>query len=646
MDTIEGGKWLPDQDLAWTLVTERGRAHPRARERARLLLRPQSRRHASTRRRSPARPSTARCTRATSPASRSSTAWPSRCGRAASTGSRSIARSSSIKTGDGDATRRRADDRHAHRRVRLRAGAGGAARHRRRADDVQVPHAVRRQDLRRHGDGAARRACRCATWRWCSSIPTGLLAGTAHAHDRHRARGRPARRGRLPARTAPASASCTSYDPRGERATRDIVSRAIVRRDARRARDAERRRLHRDGAPRARTNVRRQFKGMVERCADCGFDLAGGLVEVVPTAHYMMGGVVFGADCTHRARRVCSPPARTPAACTAPTASAATASPTPPCSAASPATRWPRGSRRDGELARARPRRRSTAAHGARACPLGQTRRRPRARCARRSTTCMWDDVGILRDAAGLARARSRARRARGRAARAPAWPTATSRYNLTWHDWLNLKSLIAVSRVIAPRRSRAKTRAARISARTFRRRAICPARPTRGAATRRRARDAARARALHARGAGPDDSGRGCHRHGLILMCNRGRSGVCGTRRIPFSKRSTPTGRSRAKLGRKKSEERQRPATGDRRCVLLRDLDSHLTNMALSGKPPDWPALARCGLPCRSAATRSPSIPIDRSRSSCRSAQAGMPTRPHGISQPLHRPRWASPSW
>ena len=28
----------------------------------------------------------------------------------------------------------------------------------------------------------------------------------------------------------------------------------------------------------------RQFKGMVQRCADCGFDLAGGLVEVVPTA--------------------------------------------------------------------------------------------------------------------------------------------------------------------------------------------------------------------------------------------------------------------------------------------------------------------------------------------------------------------------
>src|SRR5258708_21276551 len=42
--------------------------------------------------------------------------------------------------------------------------------------------------------------------------------------------------------------------------------------------------------------VAREFKGMVERCRDCGFDLAGGLVEVVPTAHYFMGGVVCEPD--------------------------------------------------------------------------------------------------------------------------------------------------------------------------------------------------------------------------------------------------------------------------------------------------------------------------------------------------------------
>src|SRR3954462_13551577 len=44
--------------------------------------------------------------------------------------------------------------------------------------------------------------------------------------------------------------------------------------------------------------VAREFKGMFERCEDCGFDLAGGMVEVVPTAHYMMGGIAFKIDCT------------------------------------------------------------------------------------------------------------------------------------------------------------------------------------------------------------------------------------------------------------------------------------------------------------------------------------------------------------
>jgi fumarate reductase flavoprotein subunit len=41
-------------------------------------------------------------------------------------------------------------------------------------DDVSVSHAVRRQELRRHGDGTARRVSLCATWRWCSSIRPGL----------------------------------------------------------------------------------------------------------------------------------------------------------------------------------------------------------------------------------------------------------------------------------------------------------------------------------------------------------------------------------------------------------------------------------------------------------------------------------------
>src|SRR2546429_8712281 len=42
--------------------------------------------------------------------------------------------------------------------------------------------------------------------------------------------------------------------------------------------------------------VAKEFKGMVDRCRDCGFDLAGGLVEAVPTAHYFMGGLLCRAD--------------------------------------------------------------------------------------------------------------------------------------------------------------------------------------------------------------------------------------------------------------------------------------------------------------------------------------------------------------
>src|SRR5699024_4536366 len=43
--------------------------------------------------------------------------------------------------------------------------------------------------------------------------------------------------------------------------------------------------------------VREQFPGMVGRCADCGFDLAGERVEVIPTAHFMMGGVLVDERC-------------------------------------------------------------------------------------------------------------------------------------------------------------------------------------------------------------------------------------------------------------------------------------------------------------------------------------------------------------
>ena len=86
-----------------------------------------------------------------------------------------------IPTADGSRTRRRADARHAHGRAAAGARARDAAGDRRRADHVPLSHAVRRQVLRRPGDGAARRACRCATSRWCSSIRPDCSPAKARA---------------------------------------------------------------------------------------------------------------------------------------------------------------------------------------------------------------------------------------------------------------------------------------------------------------------------------------------------------------------------------------------------------------------------------------------------------------------------------
>src|SRR6202158_3534942 len=70
------------------------------------------------------------------------------------------------------------------------------------------------------------------------------------------------------------------YDDKLERATRDVVSRAIYA-------EMKAGRTTRNGGVYIKMShlgpdrVAKEFKGMVDRCADCGFDLAGGLVEGV-----------------------------------------------------------------------------------------------------------------------------------------------------------------------------------------------------------------------------------------------------------------------------------------------------------------------------------------------------------------------------
>ena len=80
--------------------------------------------------------------------------------------------------------------------------------------------------------------------------------------------------------------------------------------------------------------------------------------------------------------------------------------------------------------------------------PLGKPAAAISTPYARNSTTLMWDDVGIVRDAAGLKRAEGALDALE---ARLDATGVADSNlaFNLTWHDWMNLKNLILVSKSI-----------------------------------------------------------------------------------------------------------------------------------------------------------------------------------------------------
>jgi len=232
-----------------------------------------------------------------------------------------------------------------------------------------------------------------------------------------------------------------NYDPKAERATRDFVSRAMFS-EIRKGNTTPHGGLYISMAHLGPERVRKEFKGMVERCDDCGFDLAGGLVEVVPTAHYMMGGVEFAADCTtslpglfvagedsggvHGANRLGGNGVANS------TVFGAVAGDT--------MAAWVQ---KQGRLA-------SPAAFDIAAYerPFGLPRGDLEAIREKLYET-MWERVGIIRDAAGLKRALGELdaldteldKTGIGTQARA---------FNLSWHDWLNLRSLISVSRVIA----------------------------------------------------------------------------------------------------------------------------------------------------------------------------------------------------
>jgi len=235
------------------------------------------------------------------------------------------------------------------------------------------------------------------------------------------------------------------YDARGERATRDIVSRSIMDR-IRKGFASPHGGVYIEMGHLGADRVRREFKGMVERCADCGFDLAAGRVEVIPTAHYMMGGVVFAPDCTTGLPRLY---------------------------AAGEDTGGVHGANRlggngvanstvfggiAGDVMGARTVRAGAlpepdkqaieAAYERGFAPLG---RKPGDLPAMREQlyNVMWNDVGVLRTAETLARGQA-ALDALARDIAGCGVADESRRYNLTWMDRLNLENLTLVSRAIA----------------------------------------------------------------------------------------------------------------------------------------------------------------------------------------------------
>jgi len=87
------------------------------------------------------------------------------------------------------------------------------------------------------------------------------------------------------------------HDPaRMERSTRDLVSRASFLEIAE-GRGTPNGGVWIDVSHLGAEAVERVFRGMVRRCRDFGRDLAREPVEVAPTAHFMMGGVVIDPAC-------------------------------------------------------------------------------------------------------------------------------------------------------------------------------------------------------------------------------------------------------------------------------------------------------------------------------------------------------------
>ncbi|MFY3582983.1 L-aspartate oxidase, partial [Achromobacter insolitus] len=235
-----------------------------------------------------------------------------------------------------------------------------------------------------------------------------------------------------------------NYDKRGERATRDVVSRGIYA-EMRAGRTGPMGGVYIQMSHLGADKVAKTFPGMVNRCKDCGFDLAGGKVEVVPTAHYLMGGVEFnvdgstaspglyaaGEDCggVHGANRLGGNGVANS------TVFGGIAGDSMAAYVAK-SGQW-----RDPDT--------GIIERGVERAEFPFSRRTGRIHELRDALSqTMWDDVGVLRRRDAMEHGLS-AIAGHHAALRDIGVADGDRRYNLTWHDWLNLESLVDISKVI-----------------------------------------------------------------------------------------------------------------------------------------------------------------------------------------------------
>jgi succinate dehydrogenase/fumarate reductase flavoprotein subunit len=234
------------------------------------------------------------------------------------------------------------------------------------------------------------------------------------------------------------------YDPaRMERSTRDLVARASFL-EVEAGRGTPNGGVWIDVSHLGAGVVERNFRGMVKRCRDFGRDLAREPVEVGPTAHFLMGGVVIDPGCrtaieglfaagedaggVHGANRLGGNGVAdsTVFGGIAGDAMAAFVADRP---APAPATT------RLGQIARAL------------AAPLGRATGPELYQLQRDLRSVMWDKAGLVREAAGLGAALSEVERiAAGlESVGVPGGPA----LNLAWQDWLNLRNQATAARLI-----------------------------------------------------------------------------------------------------------------------------------------------------------------------------------------------------